>query len=242
MNRLILLTVIFFCFGCQPSFNPSLVRPRAGSPESMRVEQVSVPYDASLPIYVLSVEPVSSRDQVRDKLYGNVLSAPFEITHSVEFEDAEARERAAMLVSSLYGVGNFKVAALGQGKSVVDALKLKGQNVEGPYIVRASLADWTANAQSDSSKLNVPLAYSGKQSFTQGVVTLDVQVEDQRSGTIAASYVAQGAYFNSEQSEDVSVVVPITERKQTAKSTFFGAQRAAFNKAATELFSLLNRK
>lgn len=89
------------------------------------MEQISIPYDASKPKFLLVVEPFESSQGVLTVAYGQGNSVPI------------ADQMSAQLITALTKVGNFAVYDRKHRGSVKAK---KGE--KGPYILRATLTEF----------------------------------------------------------------------------------------------------
>src|SRR5690349_1801291 len=146
------------------------VRATQNAPESMQVEVVRIPYDPSLPYYVLTVEPFSfdasgdggggSAPPVPGRRYGwgpfgygLLPEGPQARPYNPPPQGASANMGpaiAAQLVSALSNVGNIRIIDYDfylQNKNRPSALVNKREHEVGPFVVRGSVTEFNEIAE-----------------------------------------------------------------------------------------------
>lgn len=349
MNRALVGAIVMVSLSGCGDLDAAAVRPTAEAPSAVRVDAIHVPYDSSLPKYVVAVEPVSFRSPQHEQFGSRtVLSEGAEqglsdmsrrvdrgtsydettrasgvlgtngsrspadpagqggaqnrsprgvpgvtsvnatasrhaagpvagiqgqvnqaiVRRDTELSSAQAKGRetrtgktttsyyhadrtlnhdpraeqiSAQFVSALSAVENFSVrdyrTVRRSANGLYDSAIRPGET--GPFIVRAQITEYGTKVESDRTKTRFfPF---GKTSAGRevGVVTLDVSIIDGRTGGIVRSFPVTGTFRSQEKEVQASLVFPIYEREQSARSLVDQAMRVALNDAAEKVFHAL---
>lgn len=147
--------------GCA-SIDKSSLKAQAGSPESTQVEQVVIPRDPSRPTYVVAIEPfVFSPTFAKNE---NAVSINI-------YRGGE--ELAAKLTTALSNSGNISVLdSYGLKKNNDGTYRAKLSKGEvGPFVVRATVTEFTEVAEVNSEKKGVSLGWLGAVAGIAGAVS-----------------------------------------------------------------------
>ena len=238
--------------GCaQPQLD---ARAEAGRPASVEVSMISIPYNPSMPKYVLVVEPFTTNS--------NVYSYSSNEAGQVPIGD----KMAAQLITALSRVGNF---VLYDNRSANKITLKKGE--KGPFYVKATLTEFNENAQGRAEDNGASLGgvgavlgiagalsdrpglmwtgagiaaanptYENSMAERQGMVAFDVQLTEKNSGRILGSYEASGT-FKAQSSVSGMSLFGIGNRKaQFASSAIGQALRVAMNDAVQKTLDTLH--
>ena len=242
--------------GCGVSLDSSSVAAQAGAPDSAKAEVVKIPYDKSLPTFVLAVEPFVFTQTPEE-------GANFtQITIRRGGEDL-----AAKFTTALANVGNFSVIDSGLKKSkngVYSARLKKGE--KGPYIVRATVTEFTEVAQASSKSRGGSLgwlgvvagvagAVSGKSGLAwsgaglaaanptynnssaerEGMVGIDFRIVDGSSGRVVSAFKSTGTFKSASASTGISLFGIGGTDQKFAQSVLGQAVTVALNDAVKQL-------
>lgn len=147
--------------GCGAALNHADLQAQAGAPLSTQSEAVRIPFDPGRPTFVLAIEPFV----FHETLAQDAGSAEINIRRGGE-------ELAAKFTTALANVGNFSIIDSGLSKSKNGAYiaRLKKGEV-GPYIVRATVSEFTEVAEASSSSRGGSLGFTGALLGIAGAVT-----------------------------------------------------------------------
>ncbi len=242
--------------GCGVSLDAASLKAEAGAPESTRTEVVKIPYNASLPTYVVAVEPFVFRETHAED------SNVSEFTFRRGGEDL-----AAKFTTALANVGNFSVidSGLKKSKDGVYSAKLK-KGESGPYIVKATVTEFTEVAEASSSSRggslgwvgliagvagavsgNSGLAWSGagvaaanptyesEEAEKKGMVGIDFRVVDGRTGRVVSAFKSTGTFKSASASKGISLFGIGGSNHKFAQSVLGQAVSVALNDAVTQM-------
>lgn len=148
--------ILLFCFflfltSCSASLDKSKTQAKEGATESTTVEVVQIPYNPQLPMYIFAIEPFIFRETLMQG----------EGATQVMFINA-GNELAAKLTSAISGVGNFQVIDSGLVKDKTGMYKAKlTQDELGPFVVRATVTEFTEQAEVKEKERKVSLGFFG---------------------------------------------------------------------------------
>ena len=147
--------------GCTATLDKSSVKAKAGATESTETEVVSIPYDPAYPKYVVAVEPfVFSRT-----------FAPNEHGMTINIRQG-GEELAAKLTTALANSGNISVVDSGLRKSNSGTYSARLNKGEvGPFVIRATVTEFTENAEAESEKVGGSLGWAGAATGIAGAIT-----------------------------------------------------------------------
>lgn len=158
--KVVFFVVSIFLFSCSARIDNQAVRATAGAPVSTEIEVVSIPYNPQLPTYVVAVEPfVFSRTFADGEGYTiNIRSG--------------GEDLAAQLVTVLANNGNVSVIDSGLAKSADGMYNTKLRQGEvGPFIVRATVTEFTEVAEAESKSRGGSLGWVGAIAGIAGAVS-----------------------------------------------------------------------
>lgn len=261
MNRLPFVKMIIagslLLSGCTATLDKSSLQAKEGAPESTQTEVVSIPYNASLPTYVLAVEPfVFSRTLTEGKNEVNVT-----YTHGGE-------SLAAKLTTALASVGNFSVIdsdGLTKKQGGKYSVQLKKGEV-GPFIVKATVTEYTEVAEASHERSGASLGWAGliagaagaiadkpglmwtgagiaaanpsynnEKAEKKGMVTIDFRVVDGRNSRIVGAFKASGTFSSAQASKGFSLFGIGSQNTKFAQSVLGQAVRVALNDAVKKI-------
>lgn len=250
----LLLTTLslFLTSGCAPRQKVD-VRAQEGRPESAQVKQVSIPYQAGKPTYVLIVEPFQGTNQV--------ITWTHDETASVGISD----KLAAQLTTALSKVGNFQLV----DSAHRNKLKI-GKGEKGPYIVRATLTEFNEVADAQAENNGVGLGgvgavlgiagaiadkpglmwsgaglaaanptYEDSTAARTGMVAFDVSIVDDKTGRIITSFDSSGQFKAASSVSGFSLFGIGSEKAEFQSSALGQALRMALNDTVQQAHSAL---
>ena len=165
------------------------------------------------------------------------------VTSRVYLNPRDSMRIAAQLVSALSGFGNLApldIATLKRtGDGTYSPRTAVGADERGPFVVRALITEYTATAEEDSSKIQVPGIYKSSERITKGVVGLDITLLEAATGRIVAAFPAHGSFSSQENKVGAGLIMPVVENRSFAQSVLDQALRVALNDAAQRIDSAL---
>ena len=254
------LFLMFSLSSCVTKFDPGMVHAKAGSPESAKIEVVSIPYNPNMPRYVVAVEPF---------VFSRTLAA--NEGSSINFRRG-GEDLAAQLVTVLTHNGNISVVDSGLKKSEDGMYHTRLHAGEvGPFVIRATVTEFTENAESSSKKNGGSLGwvgavaglagaatgkdglmwggaglaaanptYKNDQRARKGMVALDIRVVDGRTGRIVRAFKSSGTFMSASAKSGFSLFGIGKEEHQFAQSVIGQAIRAALNDASQKIHQTLS--
>ena len=241
--------------GCV-SLDKGSLRATNVAPESAQVDEQPIARDSSLPQYVMVIEPIRIENDVyisrsdtevnlkgdSGSLLGGNMDGRIKSNRSASASRLASNQVQiqAQLASALSNVGNFSVAELTQLRKSADgtqSIRLSAGEV-GPFIVRALITEYEDKVEESKSGSQF-IVYGSKDKVRKGLVALDVQIVDGRTGRLAAAYPVKGTF--SRQDKSAKVLLGAYEQSKMAQSVMDQALRVALNNAATKAFEKLSR-
>lgn len=257
----VICSMMILSTGCAATVDKASVQAQAGSPESTKVEVVSIPRNPNLPTFVVAVEPF---------VFSNTFAAN---EHGMSINIREGGEQlAAQLTTALANVGNIAVTDSGLRKNNDGTYATKMNKGEvGPFIVRATVTEFTENAEISDTKTGGSLgwlgiiggvagAVSGKsglgwagaglaaanptyendQHNRKGMVAIDFRVVDGRTSRIVGAFKASGTFASASNTVGVSLFGIGQENHKFAQSVIGQAVRVALNDAVEKINNSLS--
>lgn len=253
-----LCTVVALGTGCSANLDKNLVQAQAGSPQSTQAEVINIPYNPSLPKYVLAVEPFVFRETI---------AAGTEVNFRYGGEDL-----AAKLTTALGNVGNFSIIDSGLSKTTDGKYHAKiNKGESGPYIVKATVSEFTENAEAEEKSRGVSLGsigliagiagaltgksglawagagvaaadpgYSSETSMKKGMVGIDFRVVNGSTGRIIKTFKSTGTFTSASASKGVSLFGISGGETKFAQSVLGQAVTQAMNDAVQQIADSLS--
>jgi curli biogenesis system outer membrane secretion channel CsgG len=173
MPRWCVLAVAVLASACSATVDKASVKATQTAPESTQVEVVRVPYDPSLPYYVVTVEPFSfdadsggggSAPPVPGRRYGwgpfgwgLLPEGPQARAYNPPPQGASANMGpaiAAQLVTAMSNAGNVRIIDYdyyAQNQSRPGSLAKKSEHEIGPFLIRGSVTEFNEVAEAAGS-------------------------------------------------------------------------------------------
>jgi len=230
---------------------------RAGAerPVSTEVVLVTIPFDSARPVFVVTVEPfVMAASGVTSGIsqQGGVINPGEQIGPGV----------AAQLISSLQRVGNVRVIDYATYARDPDRVAASLKNGEqGPFIIKGAVTEFSetadASGQGESTGPSFVLGIipyvggiasyahgtrSASETKRIGMVALDVQVIDPKSGRLLASFTSEGSFTAVSTTKTRTTWGNTKTNVESASSAIGQAQRMALNKTITQIHALFSRQ
>jgi len=171
--------------GCTASVNKASVQATASTPTSMQVETVRIPYDASKPMYVVTVEPLQvgadgsaggpppSSGQSSGGYYGwgpfgwigphggspapNAYEAPLQ-----GMSEKVGKGIAAQLLSALGNSGNIVVIDYDHYlKNVDNPSRMLRPGEVGPFVIKGTVTEFSEVAEANNERQGGSLGWAG---------------------------------------------------------------------------------
>lgn len=221
---LALFLLIAFSAGCSVNLDKSRVRAQSGATESTQIDVVSIPYDTSMPTLVFAVEPFIFRE---------TLQQGSGVTRMQFVEGGE--QIAAKFTTGLASVGNFSVIDSGLVKrpdGMYSAKMMPGE--VGPFIVRATITEFTENADS-SDRRRGAIVYRGRQQEQTGMVAIDFRVVDGSTGRVVQGFKSEGTFSSASESARLDFFGIGGGESKFAQSVLGQAITAAINDAIVKI-------
>jgi curli biogenesis system outer membrane secretion channel CsgG len=249
------------------SVNKASIKANNQTPEAMEVEEINIPYNASLPRFLVSVEPftVSNSVTVRANLNGPNLCNNFNCTFSSGIQTV-ANDMSAQLITALSKAKNF---ALIDHNAIANKQKIKMGNFEqGPFLIKGTLTELSEIAEETDNSSGASFGWLGIITTIAGVVTdkpgltwggagltglnpsykkndnkrtgmvaFDIQLIDTNSNRIISSDRVLGTFTSASQSKGFSILGISNESKTSAKSAISQATRVALNDAVKKIWN-----
>ncbi len=187
------LTFIFTSslMSCGAALDKRSLQAETGSPESTKIEVVKIPHNPSLPTYVLAVEPFTFRET----------TAPNQNVTTFTFRQG-GENLASQLTTVLANAGNISVIDSGLTKKNDGTYKAKINKGEvGPYVVRATVTEFTEVAEASSSSTGGSLGWTGLIAGVAGAVT-----GNRALGWAGAGVAAANPSYNNDKAEKKGMV------------------------------------
>jgi len=173
MRSVLLLAVAVFGNACTATVDKQSVKATQNAPESTQVEVVRIPYDPSLPYYVVTVEPLSfdasgegggSAPPVPGRRYGwgpwgwgLLPEGPQARPYNPPPQGASGNMGSAIasqLVTALSNAGNVRIIDYDyylENKNRPGNLVKKSQREVGPFVIRGSVTEFNEIAEATGS-------------------------------------------------------------------------------------------
>ena len=182
MYSWVMMTVLMVLTGCTAAVDRTSATATGGAPVSAQVEMLRIPYDAALPKYVVTVEPLQlgteggSGAQVPAApgqrwgwgpfgwgLWGGSAPAMAAYTPpSAGISDRVGKGVAAQLISAFSNVGNVIVLDYEhylKNKDNVAALRRPGEL--GPFVIKGTVTEFNENAEAEQKRKGASLGWAG---------------------------------------------------------------------------------
>jgi curli biogenesis system outer membrane secretion channel CsgG len=214
--------------GCTAAVDKQSVRATQTAPESTQVEVVRIPYDASLPYYVVTVEPLAfdaasggggSAPPVPGRRYG---WGPFGWGLLPEGPQARAYNPppqgaspqmggaiASQLVTALSNVGNVRIIDWDyylQNKSKPGSLVKKSEREVGPFVIRGNVTEFNEIAEATGSSTGGSLGGLGAALGVAGAIAGNTPA----AVTGASVAIANPTFENTKARRTGSVAMDLT--------------------------------
>lgn len=152
----------FTLSGCIAAVNPASIQARGGTTPSTEVSVASIPYDSARPTALLVVESVTSPRATPD--LSNDLIVRIESTQV---------DLSQKLISTLTRTGNIAILDSRALRPQADGTyRVTQQDREkGPYLVRATLTEFTERAEELENSRELSLGWVGVAAGIAGLVT-----------------------------------------------------------------------
>lgn len=183
MRNVYLVAVALLASACAATVDKQSVRATQNAPESTQVEVVRIPYDPSLPYYVVTVEPLNfdagggsggSAPPVPGRRYGwgpwgwGILpEGPQARPYNPPPQVASGNMGfaiAAQLVTALSNVGNVRIIDYDyyvQNQRKPTALVKKSEREVGPFVIRGAVTEFNEIAEATGSSTGGSLGMLG---------------------------------------------------------------------------------
>ncbi|MFN8392372.1 MAG: CsgG/HfaB family protein [Bdellovibrionota bacterium] len=147
--------------GCGATLNKSSLQAESGATDSTKIELVKIPRNPALPTYVLAIEPFTFRETF----------SPDQNVTSITIRQG-GESLASQLTTALANAGNISVvdSGLSKKKDGMYSAKLRKGEV-GPYIVRATVTEFTEVAEASSESSGGSLGWLGVVAGVAGAVS-----------------------------------------------------------------------
>lgn len=252
--------------GCGTAFNPAEARASTNVPVAAEVRPLHIPYDPSVPRFVIQVQPVSFRvasvagTTVVD---GKVQNIELDVKTVSEYGDVIS----AQLESALSNVENFVLYDASAKNIPVN----KGER--GPFVVSATITEFSETADAESSGTGGSLGTAGliagiagavtdkpglmwggaavaaanptfvdAKAKRTGVVGMDIKILEKKTGRIIRSFPVRGTFTAVTHVNGFSIFGIGKQNQRMAQSALGQALRVALNDAAAETFETLARR
>lgn len=155
------------------TLNRSSVVATADVPETAAVQEVSIPYDASAPRFVVAVEPFSMSQQstVETDISGYNRCADGNCTISTSVKNL-GTDVSSQLITALTKAGNISVldfSALKKNHQGEYSARI-AKNESGPYLIRGTLTEFSEAIESSDEDHGVHLGWIGLVAGIAGAV------------------------------------------------------------------------
>jgi curli biogenesis system outer membrane secretion channel CsgG len=262
--------VVWVTAGCQTAtVDPGAAKAQTGAPEVAKVEPVSIPYDASLPKYVVAVEPFTYNAS------GTVSGG-----NSADYAGDAGRGNigpgiSAQMVTALGRCGNVEVIELSALKRESDdtySTKLEKGEV-GPFIIRGTVTEFNETAAKAGEKKEVKVGFIGwilglvggvtdnnaltytgagvaaanpeyekSASKRTGMVGLDLRIVNGKNNRMIGAFSSSGSFTSVSATSGLSVFGVGKSSDAFAASALGQATRSAMNDAVQKSADLLKTK
>jgi len=228
MRRMSILTAAVLASACTATVDKQSVRATQNAPESTQVDVVRIPYNPSLPYYVVTVEPLSfdaggggggSAPPVPGRRYGwgpwgwGILpEGPQARAYNPPPQGATGNMGsaiAAQLVTALSNCGNIRIIDYDYylaNKSRPANLVKKSQNEVGPFVIRGNVTEFNEIAEATGSSTGGSLGVVGAALGIGGAIAGNTPA----AVTGAAVAVANPTFENTKARRTGSVAMDLT--------------------------------
>lgn len=229
--RIIILLSLIGITGCSVQLDKSRAKAESGAPESTQIEVVKIPYNSEMPTIVFAVEPFIFQETLQQ---GQNISR-------IQFMQG-GEQIAAKFTTGLASVDNFSVIDSGLVKDPSGMYKAKLLPGEiGPFIVRATITEFTENAESSDRKRG-GLGYSGRQAEKQGMVAIDFRVVDGSTGRVFQGFKSEGTFKSASNEARMNFFGIGGGEKKFAQSVLGQAVTAAINDAIVKIHGRMEQR
>ncbi len=192
------------------------VQATGDSPDSSQVAGVNIPYDPSLPRFVISVEPFSDGNEATVETVSNgSYHCRGGSCDATTVYSSRGTGVAAQLTSALSNVPNIAIAdtAGAKNRSSIRNVKLNSGEV-GPFIIRGTISEFTEAAEGSSRERHASLGWVGVVAGIAGAVSGNNALGWTGAGLAAANPTFQTAKAVKKGmvAFDVQVVDPRSNR------------------------------
>lgn len=223
MRNLLLLALAGSLAGCTATVDKSSVRATDQAPESTRVDVVRIPYDASYPYWVVTVEPFSfdadgssdgSTPEVPGRRYGwgpwgwgLLPEGPQARAYNPPPQGITATGTgiANQLVSALTNAGNLVVVEYDHYLRNKGRIVKRGRGERGPYIIRGSVTEFNEIAEASGSSVGGSLGGLGAALGVAGAIAGNTPA----AVTGAAVAIANPTFDNTKARRTGSVAIDV---------------------------------
>jgi curli biogenesis system outer membrane secretion channel CsgG len=226
-----LICALSLTSACSVQLDKTRAQAQTGAPESTQIEVVSIPYNSEMPTIVFAVEPFIFQETLQQ---GRNISR-------IQFVQG-GEQIAAKFTTGLANVANFSVIDSGLIKDSGGMYKAKMLPGEiGPFIVRATITEFTENAESSDRKRG-GLGYSGRQAERQGMVGIDFRVVDGSTGRVFHGFKSEGTFKSASNEARMNFFGIGGGEKKFAQSVLGQAVTAAINDAVVKINSRMEQR
>src|SRR5579871_5856395 len=256
MRRMSVVVVAALAGACTATVDKQSVRATQTAPESTQVEVVRIPYDPSLPYYVVTVEPFGfaaggaeggSAPPIPGRRYG---WGPF--GWGLLPEGPQARPYnpppqgappgmgaaiAAQLVTALSNVGNVRIIDYDyyiQHRGNPASLVKRSE-----HEVAGAIAGNTPAATTGAAVAIANPTLENTKARRTGSVAMDLKIVNPGNGRLIGAVVANGSFTNESAASGFSLFGIGKASNAFAASALGQANRAAMNSATTQIFERL---
>src|SRR5579885_2187422 len=233
MRRMIVVLAAALVGACTATVDKQSVRATQTAPESTQVDVVRIPYDPSLPYYVVTVEPfgwglLPEGPQARP--YNPPPQAP---------PPGMGQAIAAQLVTALSNVGNIRIIDYDyylQRRGNPASLVKRSEHEVGPFVIRGEVTEFNEVAEATGSSTggslgavgaalgvagaiagNTPAAATGAavavanptlentKARRTGSVAMDLKIVSPSNGRLLGAIVANGTFTNESSASGFSL-------------------------------------
>jgi hypothetical protein len=257
MNNLKYISIfaLVSLISCGKSIVQDNIKASTNIPVVAQVEKVHVDYDASLPIWYFTVEPVQIRQMMNeselnvdgttrnDKGSFSISNVRIHSKMHRQFLADRQPQIVAQLSSALSGVKNFRSIDYEIAKNNNFKLNsLDNINNKGIFIIRAVITEQNDRVSEKVQENNIPLAHRNKSSQYFSIVALDVSVIDpNNNGAILTSFPTKGRYGYESALSRNNFIGKFSSSYEMSNSNIDQALRVALNNSALKLFKKLKK-
>lgn len=245
--------------GCY-QLTPGGVNATAGAPAPAQVKEISIPYEAGVPKFVVAVEELNTATSLTVFTDNQAKAVPI------------ATQLTAQLKTALSNVGNISLldthGLQRKGDGTYGARLDKGEL--GPYVIRGTITEFNESAEGGSSSRGASLGGAGAvmgiagaiadkpglmwtgaglaaanpsfgtaKAARKGMVAMDIEIVNGKTGRIVKSLKAEGTFASEAVSSGMSLFGIGGHESQFQESAIGQAMRAALNDASEKIYNSL---